>query len=104
MGGETRCCPAQIASRLCRDKRALQSAGDCESHHRLLAVPLKVNCREAAREATLGGPLTREAKGDVGSTSGFTARNVGATLEVARGRGERAEQSPAPTGFTGARR
>jgi hypothetical protein len=25
-----------------------------ESHHRLRAVPLKVNCREAAREATLG--------------------------------------------------
>jgi hypothetical protein len=32
-----------------------------ESHHRF-AVPLKVNCREAAREATLGCPLTREAK------------------------------------------
>jgi hypothetical protein len=33
-----------------------------ESHHRLRAVPLKVNCREAAREATLGCPLTGEAK------------------------------------------
>ena len=35
-----------------------------ESHHRLRAVPLKVNCREAAREATLGCPLTGEAMGD----------------------------------------
>jgi hypothetical protein len=31
-----------------------------ESHHRF-AVPLKVNCRGAAREATLGCPLTGEA-------------------------------------------
>jgi hypothetical protein len=79
-----------------------------------------VNCREAAREATLGCPLTREAKdgGRAGIAVGFTARNVGATLAVARetgerffaalrmtgtgGRpaGERAEQSPAPTALT----
>jgi hypothetical protein len=41
--------------------RCAQNDNRSESHHRF-AVPLKVNCREAAREATLGCPLTGEAK------------------------------------------
>jgi hypothetical protein len=60
LGGETRCCPSQIASRLCRDKRAPQSAGDLEPR-----------------------PY-----GVTGVRRGLTAMHVGATLAVAReGRG-----------------